>query len=59
MSVNSKSVVIILDTSIKNQVTILIAYVYTHDSSIIKIIHQAINITLTQAELFAIKYSIN
>jgi len=37
--VNSKSVVIILDTSIKNQVTILIVHVYTYNSFIIKIIH--------------------
>ena len=58
MSVNSKSVVIILDTSIKNQVTILIVYVYTYNSFIIKIIHQVINVTLTETELFAIKYSI-
>ena len=56
---DSKSVVVVSDASIKNQVTILIAYVHTHDSSVIKTIYHAINITLTEAKLFTIRCSIN
>jgi len=37
----------------------LIAYVHTHDSSVIKTIYHAINITLTEAKLFTIRCSIN
>jgi len=39
VSVDSKSVVVVLDASIKNQVTISIAHVYTHNSPVIKTIH--------------------
>jgi len=55
MSSDSKTAVVISDTSIKNQVTISITYVHTHNSSVVKIIHHAVNVTSTEAELFAIR----
>ena len=59
VSADSKSVVIVSDMSIKNQVTTLISYVHIHDSLVIKTIHHTINIMSTEAELFAIRYDIN
>jgi len=56
---NSKAVVVVSDTSIKNQVVILIVHVHTYNSLIIKIIHYAINVTLTEAELFTIRCNVN
>ena len=56
---NSKTAVIILDTSIKNQVAILIAYIHVHDNPIIKNLHHIVNITSTEAKLFAIRCDIN
>ena len=58
-SVDPKSIVIILDTSIKNQIVISIAYVHIYDSPVLKTIHYTINITTTEAKLFTIKYNIN
>jgi len=56
---DSKSVVVVSDASIKNQVTTLIAHVHTHDSFVIKTIYHTINVTLTEAELFTIRCGIN
>jgi len=52
-------VVVVLDISIKNQVATLIVHIHMHNNSIIKTIHYVINITSTEAELFAIRYDIN
>ena len=57
-SIDSKSVVV-LDTSIKNQVATLIAHIHTYSSLVIKTIHYVINIMFTEAELFTIKCGIN
>jgi len=54
-STDSKAVVVVSDTSIKNQVATAMTHIYTHDSLVIKTIHHTINITLTEAELFAIR----
>ena len=59
VSLNSKTAMVILDTSIKNQVTTFIVYVHTYNSLVIKMIHYVINIILTKAKLFTIRYSIN
>ena len=53
------SVVIISNTSIKNHVATLILHIYLYDKLIIKTIHWAINITITETKLFAICCSIN
>ena len=58
-SANSKMVVVVSDTSIKNHIAISIAHVYSFTNPIIKILHYVINITTTEAKLFAIKCSIN
>ena len=57
-SADSQSAIIVLDTSIKNQVGTSIAYIHIHNNPVIKIIHHTINIITTEAELFAIRYSI-
>ena len=51
--------VVILDTSIKNYVAILIAHVYVHNSPTIKTIHHAVDIIFTKVELFVIRCGIN
>ena len=56
---DSKTAMIILDTSIKNQVTAFIVHIHTYNSLVIKMIHYVINVILTKAKLFAIRYSIN
>jgi len=56
VSLDSKTA---LDASIKNQVTTFIVHVHTYNSLVIKMIHYVINIILTKAKLFAIRYSIN
>jgi len=56
---DSKTAIAVLDTSIKNQVATSIAHIYTYDRPVVKTIHHTINVTLTEAKLFAIKYGIN
>ena len=46
--------IVILDTSIKNNVTTSIAYIHIYNSLVIKMIHHAINITSTKVEIFAL-----
>ena len=45
--------------SIKNQVAISITHIYVYDNPVIKTLYHMINITSTEAELLAIRYSIN
>ena len=51
--------IIILNVSIKNHIAISILHIYSFNQPIIKTCHQAINIFTTEAELFAIRCSIN
>ena len=53
------SFIIILDMSIKNSVATSISHVHSYNKSIIKTIYQAINVTTTKTELFAIRCRIN
>ena len=46
---------IIIDTNIKNNVTTFISYTHIHNKPITKTLYNAVNITSTEAELFAIK----
>ena len=55
----SKTAVIVSDTSIKNQVATSITHMHVYDKLIIKTLHHAINVTSNKAELFTIKCSIN
>jgi len=58
-STDSNSAIIVLDTSIKNNIVTSIAHIHTHNSPIIKTIHHTTNIIPTEAELFTIRYGIN
>jgi len=55
---NPSSSIVVSDTSIKNQVTTSILHIYLYDRPVIKTIHKAVNVTTTEAELFAIQCSI-
>ena len=59
LSADPKSIVIVLNTSIKNQVATLIAHIHIYDSLVVKTIYHAINVTTTEAELFTIRCGIN
>ena len=52
-------VIIISDTSIKNNVATSIAHIYSFNSPLKKTLHHTINITSIEVELFTIRYSIN
>jgi len=54
-----KAAVIILDTSIENNVTISITHIYIHNSLVVKTIYHAINITYIKVELSAIRCGLN
>jgi len=56
---NSKYIIVVSDTSIKNNVTISITHIHSYSSPIKKTLHHVINVTTTKAELFAIKCGIN
>ena len=58
-SADLKSIVVVSDMSIKNQVATLIAHVHIYDSLVIKIIYHAINVMSTEFELFTIRYGTN
>jgi len=53
------TVIFVSDASIKNNVAISIAYIHSYNNPIIKTIHHIINVTSTEAELFAIRCGIN
>lgn len=59
MSLNPKSIIIISNTSIRNNIAMFIIYVYSYSNIVKKILHYAINVTLTEAEIFAIRCRIN
>ena len=50
---------IITDASVKSNIATSIAYIHIHNKPIIKTLHYAINVMSTEAELFAIRYSVN
>ena len=52
-------VIVIADTSVKNNITTFIVHVHSFNNPLKKIFYQAINTTLTETKLFAIKYEIN
>jgi len=56
---NTNTIIIALNTSIRNNIVISIAYIHSHSNIIKKIIYYAINITTTEVELFAIRCEIN
>jgi len=56
---DSNSVVIISNMSIRNNVAISILHIHSYTNDIKKTIHHTVNITLTEAKLFAIRRGIN
>jgi len=56
---NPSSSIVISDASIKNHVATSIAHIHSHDKPVIKTIHQVVNVTTTEAELFVIQCGIN
>ena len=52
-------VIVILDTNIKNNVAISIAYIHSYSNSVKKILYQALNVTTTETKLFAIRCGIS
>ena len=50
---------IVSDVSIKNNVATSISHIHIYNKPITKMLHHAVNVTSTEAELFAIKCSIN
>jgi len=56
---NSNTVLIISDVSIKNNVATLLSHIYSGQSILAKTIDHAFNIIFTEAELFLIRYGIN
>jgi len=59
MSIELNTVVIISDTSIKNNVTISIIYIHFFNNLLKKTSYHVINITSTEAELFTLRCGIN
>ena len=58
-SSDPSSYIVVSNASIKNCVATSISYIHSLDWPVVKIYHQAINISTTKAELFAIRCSIN
>ena len=56
---DSKTAIVVLDASIKNQVAMSIAHIHIYNTPIVKIICHTINITFTEAELFVIRCGLN
>ena len=50
---SSSFVLIIMDTSIKNNIAIFIIYIYVYDKPITKTLHYTLNIISTEAKLFS------
>ena len=52
-------VIVVLDTSIKDNIATSIAHVHSFNNHLKKMLHHAINITSTEAKLFALRCGIN
>ena len=53
------SSIMIVDVSIWNNIATSISHIHLHNSPVIKIIYQVVNVTTTESELFAIRCRIN
>jgi len=56
---NPSSALIVTDASVKDNVATSIVYIHVHDKLIMKTLYHTLNITSTEAKLFAIRCSIN
>jgi len=53
------SALVVMNASVKNNVTTSIVHIHVHNKLIIKTLYHALNVTSTEAELFAIRSGIN
>ena len=51
--------IVVSDASIKNDITTSVLHIYIHDQPLVKMVHHVAFVTSTEAELFAIRCSIN
>ena len=58
-SSNPSSTLIIMDTSVKNDIAMFILHTHMHNKPLIKMLYYAVHITSSEAELFAIRCGIN
>ena len=58
-SLDSSHALVITDTSIKNNIIILITHISICNKNVIKTIHHTVNVLATEAELFTIRCGIN
>jgi len=58
-SLSSSVALVASDASIKNNIATSISHIHMVDKPLTRIIHQAVNVTSTEAELFAIRCGIN
>lgn len=56
---NPNIVIVIADISIKNNITTSILHIYNGQDIVVKTIYHTMNVTFTEAKLFAIKCRIN
>jgi len=56
---NFYSLIVISDTSIRNNIATSILHIHSHNRPVTKTIHYVINVTTTKAELFTIRCGIN
>ena len=59
VSSNPSSTIVMSDVSIKNHVATSILYIHSYNKPVIKTLHRDINVTTTEAKLFAICCGIN
>ena len=56
---NTSYTLVIMDASIKNNITTSIFHIHIRDQPITKTLYHAVNVTSTEAKLFAIRCGIN
>ena len=59
ISLDPKFIIVVSNTSIRNNVAMYILHIYSYPNIIRKTIYYAVNVTITKAELFAIRCEIN
>jgi len=59
VSSSLSTAIVVTDANIKNEVATSISHIHTHNNPIAKTVHYMVYVTSTEAELFAIKCSIN
>jgi len=59
LSNSSSTTIVVMDTSVKNNIATSISYIHTYNNPITKTLYHAVYITSTEAELFTIRCGIN